>query len=84
MENVLERARQAGMAVLLDAAIGRERFHSIAGSEASLERFARLCEAPLADRATLAQWAELCERGEGEVVAAAIRGVIDSRAHGKA
>jgi len=50
METLLDRARQAGMAVMLDACIGRERFHSIVGSAATLERFAQLCETPAVDR----------------------------------
>ena len=33
METLLDNARQAGMAVMLDACIGRERFHSIVGSD---------------------------------------------------
>jgi hypothetical protein len=84
MENVLDKAREAGMAVLLDACIGRERFHSVAGSEATLQRFARLCEAPVADRETLSQWADLCERGAGTAVAAAIRSAIGTRDRGNA
>jgi hypothetical protein len=32
METILDRAREAGMAVMLKACIGREHFHSIAGS----------------------------------------------------
>ncbi|WP_168787323.1 hypothetical protein [Paraburkholderia aromaticivorans] len=82
MENVLDKARKAGMAVLLDACIGHERFHSVVGSEATLERFARLCETPVADHETLRQWAELCECGAGAAVAAAIRSAIGSRIPG--
>ncbi|BBU31248.1 hypothetical protein BTHE68_49820 [Burkholderia sp. THE68] len=73
METLLDRARQAGMAVMLDACIGRERFHSIAGSTATLARFAQLCEAPAVSRNTLESWAALCERGDVTAVAAAIR-----------
>ena len=73
METLLDRARQAGMAVMLDACIGRERFHSIAGSAVSLERFAQLCETPAVSRDTLASWAALCERGDMPAVTAAIR-----------
>lgn len=73
METLLDRARQAGMAVMLDACIGRERFHSIAGSAATLERFAQLCETPAVNRDTLASWARLCESGELPAVTAAIR-----------
>ncbi|WP_250478336.1 MULTISPECIES: hypothetical protein [unclassified Caballeronia] len=73
METLLDRARQAGMAVMLDACIGRERFHSIVGSAATLERFAQLCETPAVDRETLAGWAALCERGDMPAVQAAIR-----------
>ena len=73
MEILLDRARQAGMAVMLDACIGRERFHSIAGSATTLERFAQLCEAPAVNRDTLMSWASLCERGDMAAVSAAIR-----------
>jgi hypothetical protein len=84
MENVLDKARQAGMAVLLDACIGHERFHSVVGSEATLARFASLCATPVADRETLSQWADQCERGAGAAVAAAIRNAIGSRDPGNA
>ncbi|WP_321801370.1 hypothetical protein [Caballeronia sp. J97] len=73
METLLDRARQAGMAVMLDACIGRERFHSIAGSAATLERFAQLCEAPAVNRDTLMNWAALCAHGDARAVEAAIR-----------
>ncbi|SAL06705.1 hypothetical protein AWB78_08202 [Caballeronia calidae] len=73
METLLDRARQAGMAVMLDACIGRERFHSIAASAATLERFVQLCEKPAVDRDTLMNWAALCERGDTRAVEAAIR-----------
>ena len=73
MEVLLDRARQAGMAVMLDACIGRERFHSITGSALTLERFAQLCEAPAVNRDTLMHWAALCERGDMRAVETAIR-----------
>ncbi|SAK84569.1 hypothetical protein AWB75_05560 [Caballeronia catudaia] len=76
METLLDRARQAGMAVMLDACIGRERFHSIVGSAATLERFAQLCETPTVNRDTLMNWAALCERGDMTAVEAAIRQAI--------
>lgn len=37
---LLSIARRAGMLVLLDAQIGRERYQSVAGSVVSLQRFA--------------------------------------------
>ena len=37
---LLELARTSGMLVLLDAQIGQQRYHSVAGSVASLVRFA--------------------------------------------
>jgi hypothetical protein len=40
--DVLELARQAGMLVMLDGQIGRERYHSVTGSLASLEHFAEV------------------------------------------
>ncbi|KXU83751.1 hypothetical protein CI15_24710 [Paraburkholderia monticola] len=80
MEALLDRARQAGMAVMLDACIGRERFHSITGSALTLERFAQLCEAPAVNRDTLASWAALCERGDMPAVAAAIKRALGERA----
>ncbi|HEX8828789.1 MAG TPA: hypothetical protein VF778_11800 [Xanthobacteraceae bacterium] len=73
METLLDRARQAGMAVMLDACIGRERFHSIAGSATTLARFVQLCETPAVDRDTLEHWAALCESGDMQAVSAAIR-----------
>ncbi|MFL9961268.1 hypothetical protein PQR02_09150 [Paraburkholderia sediminicola] len=84
MESILDKAREAGMTVLLDACIGHQRFHSVVGSEGTLQRFARLCETPVADRATLGEWAELCDRGAGAAVAAAIRSAIGSHSPGKA
>ncbi|WP_156884013.1 hypothetical protein [Paraburkholderia sp. SOS3] len=49
---LLALARDAGMLVLLDAQIGREKYQSVVGSLASLQRFAtvlsdrlRACEA---------------------------------------
>jgi hypothetical protein len=80
MDDLLDRARQAGMAVMLGACVGRERFHSIAGSAAALERFARLCETPAVNRDTLANWAALCERGDLPAIAAAIKGALGERA----
>jgi hypothetical protein len=42
---LLSIARRAGMLVLLDAQIGRERYQSVAGSVLSLQRFAiALCQ----------------------------------------
>ncbi|KXU82861.1 hypothetical protein CR51_42685 [Caballeronia megalochromosomata] len=67
------------MAVMLDACIGRERFHSIAGSTATLERFAQLCETPAVNHDTLAGWAALCERGDMPAVAAAIQRALGER-----
>ncbi|MFP4896572.1 hypothetical protein [Paraburkholderia sp. EG304] len=40
VECLLSIARDAGMLVLLDAQIGRERYQSVAGSVTSLQRFA--------------------------------------------
>ena len=80
MEILLDRARQAGMAVMLDACIGRERFHSIAASAAALERFAQLCASPVVNRDTLENWAALCERGDLPAVAAAITRALGEEA----
>jgi hypothetical protein len=53
VECLLSIARNAGMLVMLDAQIGRERYQSVAGSVASLQRFASvLCQLMLADRST--------------------------------
>ena len=38
--DLIELARESGMAVLLDATIGREQYVSVSGSLASLARFA--------------------------------------------
>jgi hypothetical protein len=38
--DLIELARESGMAVLLDARIGREEYVSVSGSLAALERFA--------------------------------------------
>jgi hypothetical protein len=38
--NLIELARESGMAVLLDARIGREEYVSVSGSLAALARFA--------------------------------------------
>lgn len=40
-QTLLALAREAGMMVMLDAQIGRERYESVTGSLASLARFAR-------------------------------------------
>jgi hypothetical protein len=81
MQDVLDKAREAGMAVLLDACIGSQRFHSVVGSEAALARFAALCESGCADPETLSRWADLCERGAGASVGESIRSVLDARNH---
>jgi len=77
--NVLDKAREAGMAVLLDACIGRQQFHSVTGSCAALERFAEACRTASLDRETLQRWAELCERGHARDVATAIRNLIEAQ-----
>jgi hypothetical protein len=74
--NLLQTAREAGMVVLLDACIGRERFHSVAGSEAALKQFALLCNSALPGADTLARWARLCEEGHSGEVAMSIRTVL--------
>lgn len=38
--NLLQIARESGMAVILDGRIGREEYQSVCGSLAALERFA--------------------------------------------
>ncbi|MGF6508343.1 hypothetical protein [Paraburkholderia sp. 32] len=77
--NVLDKAREAGMAVFLDACIGQKQFHSVTGSCDALERFAAACWTPTLDRATLQRWAELCERGHGHDVATAIRSLLEEQ-----
>ena len=78
--NVLDLARDAGMTVMLDGCIGRERYHSVTGSSTALERFAQACRLAGAgtaqqtpDRTTLEQWARACEQGQSREVARAIR-----------
>lgn len=39
--DIIEIARESGMLVLLEARIGREEYHSISGSLAALQRFAK-------------------------------------------
>ncbi|RZF29638.1 hypothetical protein EVC45_10595 [Paraburkholderia sp. UYCP14C] len=52
VECLLSIARNAGMLVMLDAQIGRERYQSVAGSVTSLQRFAsELCQLMQTDRA---------------------------------
>ncbi|AOJ05360.1 hypothetical protein WS70_27090 [Burkholderia mayonis] len=46
---LLALAREAGMLVTLDGQIGRERYQSVAGSLASLMRFANALEQSLLD-----------------------------------
>ena len=77
--NVLDKAREAGMAVLLDACTGRQQFHSVTGSCAALERFAEACRIASLDRETLRRWAELCERGHARDVATATRNLIEEQ-----
>lgn len=77
--NVLEKAREAGVAGLLDACIGRQQFHSVTGSCAAPERFAEACRKASLDRETLHRWAELCERGRVRDVATAIRNLIEEQ-----
>ncbi|REE22373.1 hypothetical protein B0G81_1260 [Paraburkholderia sp. BL6665CI2N2] len=38
--NIIDMARESGMAVILDARIGREEYHSVCGSLSALEKFA--------------------------------------------
>ncbi|MGF6770259.1 hypothetical protein P3T18_002738 [Paraburkholderia sp. GAS199] len=38
--DIIDMARQSGMAVVLDARIGREEYHSVCGSLAALQKFA--------------------------------------------
>jgi hypothetical protein len=38
--NIIEMARESGMAVILDARIGREEYHSVCGSLSALQKFA--------------------------------------------
>lgn len=55
--NLIELARESGMAVLLDARIGREEYFSVSGSLAALARFADAVRAE-------SQPAETPENGE--------------------
>ncbi|WP_442793710.1 hypothetical protein [Paraburkholderia sp. ZP32-5] len=51
VERLLAVARGAGMLVMLDAQIGRERYQSVAGSVVSLQRFATaLCRMMLTEQ----------------------------------
>jgi hypothetical protein len=45
--DIIDMARQSGMAVILDARIGREEYHSVCGSLSALQKFAdAIREAP--------------------------------------
>ncbi|WP_020566208.1 hypothetical protein [Trinickia symbiotica] len=79
-DHVLDLAREAGMTVMLDACIGRERYYSVTGSCAALERFAQACRRTAGtttdgalDRTMLEQWASACEQGRSREVGRAIR-----------
>ncbi|PTB17004.1 hypothetical protein C9I57_30340 [Trinickia symbiotica] len=81
---MLDLAREAGMAVMLDACIGRERYHSVTGSCSALERFAQACQRAACtttdearDRTTLEQWVSACEQGRSREVGRAIRAWLD-------
>jgi hypothetical protein len=50
-EALLALARQAGMLVTLDGQIGREKYQSVAGSVASLQRFAAALRDMLVEQA---------------------------------
>lgn len=56
--NTLEKARLAGLVVLLEARIGREIYHTVSGSITALEKFEALCladaESAVAPRAATA------------------------------
>jgi hypothetical protein len=54
--NIIELAKESGMAVLLDGKIGREEYVSVSGSLAALTRFAE------AVRTTVAPSEELQEK----------------------
>ena len=45
--DILGMARKAGMAVVLDAKIGRQEYHTVHGSVTALELFAELVAASL-------------------------------------
>ncbi|MFM0291857.1 hypothetical protein P0D71_33660 [Paraburkholderia sp. RL17-383-BIF-A] len=38
--DIIDMARQSGMAVILDGRIGREEYHSVCGSLSALQKFA--------------------------------------------
>jgi hypothetical protein len=38
--NIIDMARESGMAVVLNARIGREEYHSVCGSLSALQKFA--------------------------------------------
>jgi len=47
--NVIELARESGMAVILDGRIGREEYQSVCGSLSALQRFADALRAATAN-----------------------------------
>ncbi|WP_126284676.1 hypothetical protein [Burkholderia stagnalis] len=46
-QTLVALARDAGMLVMLDARIGRERYESVSGTLAALERFAQALQAAM-------------------------------------
>ena len=48
--DIIEMAREAGLQILLDARIGSQTYHSVAGSLTALQRFADAVEAEMRER----------------------------------
>lgn len=49
--DIIGMARESGMAVILNARIGREEYHSVCGSLSALQKFAEAVQQNTANRA---------------------------------
>lgn len=61
--DIIDMARQSGMAVMLDARIGREEYHSVCGSLSALQKFADAIRRTASNRHSDDQRRERTERG---------------------
>ena len=61
--DIIDMARQSGMAVMLDARIGREEYHSVCGSLSALQTFADAIRHSASNRHSDDKRRERTERG---------------------
>jgi hypothetical protein len=50
--DIIDMARESGMAIILDARIGREEYHGVCGSLSALQKFADAVRDDTANRKT--------------------------------